>query len=33
LALGLSALDAGGLPDRAREGLVALGEFIVSREA
>jgi geranylgeranyl diphosphate synthase type I len=33
LALGLSALDAVGLPDRAREGLVALGEFIVSREA
>jgi geranylgeranyl diphosphate synthase, type I len=33
LALALRALDAVDMPDQARDGLVALGEFIVSREA
>jgi geranylgeranyl diphosphate synthase type I len=33
LALARNALDRVGLPDQARDGLVALGEFIVSREA
>jgi geranylgeranyl diphosphate synthase type I len=33
LALALRALDEVEMPDQARDGLVALGEFIVSREA
>jgi geranylgeranyl diphosphate synthase type I len=33
LALGVAALDAVDLPGDARDGLVALGEFMVNREA
>jgi geranylgeranyl diphosphate synthase, type I len=33
LALALRSLDAVGMPDQARDGLIGLGEFIVSREA
>jgi hypothetical protein len=33
LALGVAALDAVDIPGDARDGLVALGEFMVNREA